>query len=124
MADFPTGVRTIEHGSFLTKEAIDLMLEKKAMLIATRSIQVNGVENPQNMPKESYKKLLLIEGENKKSYAAAVCPLKLRSLGPLFNVCSTGKGKSQMCLRHRPWMVLRRISLQSWNEWPRVWVRD
>lgn len=32
------GCKTIEHGSFLTDEAIKLMLEKDIMLISTRSI--------------------------------------------------------------------------------------
>ena len=72
IAALKAGVRTIEHGSYLDKEAIDLMLEKKAMLIATRAIVANGVDHPQNMPPESYKKLMEIADTHKKSYAAAV----------------------------------------------------
>ena len=71
------GIRTIEHGSYLDEEAIDLMLEKKAMLIATRSIVANGIDHPQNMPPESYKKLLEIAGTHKRSYATAVMSMSL-----------------------------------------------
>ncbi|KAK5122980.1 hypothetical protein LTR85_003546 [Meristemomyces frigidus] len=72
IAALKAGVKTIEHGSYLTKEAIDLMIEKDAILVATRLIQVNGLRNPQNMPEGSYKKLLVVEQENKKSYEAAI----------------------------------------------------
>lgn len=75
MAALEAGVRTIEHGSYLDKEAIDLMLAKKAMLIATRSIVANGVDHPENMPPESYKKLMEIADTHKKAYAAAVSTL-------------------------------------------------
>ena len=42
MAALKAGVKTIEHGSYLDQEAIDLMLEKGAMLVPTRSI-VTGI---------------------------------------------------------------------------------
>jgi len=42
MAALKAGAKTIEHGSYLDQEAIDLMLEKGAMLVPTRSI-VTGI---------------------------------------------------------------------------------
>ena len=43
MAALRAGVKTIEHGTYLDEEAADLMLEKGAMLVPTRTI-VAGIE--------------------------------------------------------------------------------
>lgn len=72
VAALKAGVKTIEHGSYLTPEAIELMKEKKAMLVATRCVHVWGVRNPGNMPVESYRKILAVDKANAKSYEAAV----------------------------------------------------
>lgn len=72
IAALKAGVTTIEHGSYLTPQAIELMLEKKAVLVATRWIIENGLRNRHNMRESSFKKLLEIANENKKSYQAAV----------------------------------------------------
>ncbi|KAF2162959.1 hypothetical protein M409DRAFT_68898 [Zasmidium cellare ATCC 36951] len=72
LAAINAGVHTIEHGSYLTSSAIDLMVSKKIMLIATRTIIVNGVENPASMTPEAYKKLLEVADSNRKSYEAAI----------------------------------------------------
>jgi imidazolonepropionase-like amidohydrolase len=66
------GVRTIEHGSYLDEEAIALMKEKGAILIATRLIVEEGIKNPAEWPPASYQKLLKIRAQNKKAYALAV----------------------------------------------------
>lgn len=63
---------TIEHGSYLNDEAIDLMKKKGAILVATRFIQVNGIGHPENMPTESFKKLLVVEKANKEAYTKAI----------------------------------------------------
>lgn len=73
IAALEAGVHTIEHGSYLTDEAMELMKEKKAMLVATRLIQTVGIKDPDGMPKESYSKILEVERANFKSYQAAVC---------------------------------------------------
>ncbi|CAK4034781.1 integral membrane [Lecanosticta acicola] len=90
LAALHAGVKTIEHGSFLTKEAIDLMLEKKAMLVATRFIQQNGVDHPENMPPDSYKKLLEVVDSNRKSYEMALKEGRRRSptSGRAKNLCA------------------------------------
>ncbi|KAI5364562.1 Putative metal-dependent hydrolase, composite domain superfamily [Septoria linicola] len=72
LAALHAGVKTIEHGSYLTEEAIALMEEKDAMLIATRFIQQNGLDHPNNIPPSSYAKLLEIVDVNEKSYQAAI----------------------------------------------------
>ena len=43
MACLRAGVKTIEHGSYIDEEAADLMIEKGAILIATRLIVENGL---------------------------------------------------------------------------------
>jgi imidazolonepropionase-like amidohydrolase len=43
MAALRSGVKTIEHGSYIDEEAADLMLEKGAILVATRLIVANGL---------------------------------------------------------------------------------
>lgn len=73
IAALKAGVHTIEHGSYLTDEAIELIKEKQAMLVATRLIQVVGVKHAESMPKESYVKIVECERANLKSYEAAVC---------------------------------------------------
>ena len=72
MAALEAGVQTIEHGSYLDEEAINLMLKNKAMLIATRSIVAHGVDHPEDMPAESYEKLIQLADTHKEAYAAAV----------------------------------------------------
>ena len=72
IAALKAGVHTIEHGSYLTDEAIEMMKEKKAMLVATRLIQTVGIKDPDAMPKESYTKILECERANFKSYQKAV----------------------------------------------------
>ena len=43
MAALNAGVKTIEHGSYLDEEAVDLMKEKGAILVTTRLIVENGL---------------------------------------------------------------------------------
>jgi imidazolonepropionase-like amidohydrolase len=43
MAALRSGVKTIEHGSYIDEECADLMLEKGATLVATRLIIANGL---------------------------------------------------------------------------------
>ena len=44
VAALKAGVKTIEHGSYLDEEICDLMLEKKAILVPTRTIIEIGLE--------------------------------------------------------------------------------
>ncbi|CRG90925.1 hypothetical protein PISL3812_07971 [Talaromyces islandicus] len=85
------GVRTIEHGSYLDEEAIALMKEKDAILIATRLIVEEGIKNPAEWPPISYQKLLKIRAQNKKSYALAVQHGVKIALGTDWNAGEHGK---------------------------------
>ena len=92
------GIKTIEHGSYLDDEAINLMLEKKAMLVATRTIVENILANHEGVPPESYKKLLETSGSHKKAYAAAVS-------SPWYSPCLS-KGLIHVCRSKRVFAAL------------------
>ncbi|PYH97526.1 hypothetical protein BO71DRAFT_438783 [Aspergillus ellipticus CBS 707.79] len=66
------GCRTIEHGSFLDEEAIELMIEKGAMLVATRSVIESGLAMRDLFSPSSYQKLLEVADAHKSAYQLAV----------------------------------------------------
>jgi len=72
MAALHAGVRTIEHGSFLDEEAIRLMLEKDAMLVATRAIVEFNMSQSQFLDETQKRKMHEVAGSHKRAYAAAV----------------------------------------------------
>ncbi|KAI9736064.1 MAG: hypothetical protein M1818_006240 [Claussenomyces sp. TS43310] len=72
IAALKAGCKTIEHGSYLDEEAIELMKDKGAILIATRSIQEGGLQLPEMWSPRQYEKLKVIVGQNKKAYELAV----------------------------------------------------
>ncbi|RAH49328.1 metal-dependent hydrolase family protein [Aspergillus brunneoviolaceus CBS 621.78] len=66
------GCRTIEHGSFLDEEAVELMREKGAILVATRSVIETGLSMRQLFTPGSYQKLLEVADAHKQAYRLAV----------------------------------------------------
>ena len=66
------GVKTIEHGSYLDEECLELMKEKDAIYVPTRLIIEAGLAEKENWPPVSYRKLVAIAGHHKKAYALAV----------------------------------------------------
>ena len=66
------GVKTIEHGTYLDEEVCDLMKEKGAILVATRTIVANAVNHPELLNPESYQKILETAKYHGKAYALAV----------------------------------------------------
>ena len=72
MAALRAGCRTIEHGIFLDNEAIDLMLEKDAILVATRGTLEWAVQNPDAWNPDQYEQLLSIRSQHRKAYTMAV----------------------------------------------------
>jgi len=72
MTALKAGVHTIEHGSYLDEEACDLMLEKGAMLVATRSIVEYGVNHLSEIPPGTRQKMLDTSVQQKKAYALAI----------------------------------------------------
>lgn len=72
MAALRAGCHTIEHGTYLDQEALDLMLEKNAMLVATCSILEFGVQHPEAYTKEIYRKMIETQQAHKESYKMAI----------------------------------------------------
>ncbi|KAI9663226.1 MAG: hypothetical protein M1821_008274 [Bathelium mastoideum] len=66
------GVKTIEHGTYLDEEVCEMMKEKDAILVATRTIVENGVNHPELMNPGSYQKILETAKHHAKAYALAV----------------------------------------------------
>ena len=72
MAALRAGCTTIEHGSYLDEEAIKLMIEKKAILVATRTVIDVGLKHKPLFTPVSYKKLQDLADSHEKAYKAAV----------------------------------------------------
>jgi imidazolonepropionase-like amidohydrolase len=66
------GVKTIEHGSYLDEECVELMKEKDAILVATRLVIQSGLDNKDEWPPLQYSKMVKIAAPHKKAYALAV----------------------------------------------------
>ena len=66
------GCRTIEHGSFLDEEAVELMKEKGAILVATRSVIESSLAMKDLFTPSSYQKLLEVADAHKEAYQLAV----------------------------------------------------
>lgn len=66
------GVQSIEHGTYLDDEAIALMKEKGAILVATRLILEFGIKNLDQLPEEARKKVMETADAHKAAYAKAV----------------------------------------------------
>lgn len=72
MAALHAGCHTIEHGTYLDEEAVELMLEKDATLVATSLVIEYALENPDAWSKEMYAQMLKTERFHKKAYTLAI----------------------------------------------------
>ena len=72
MAALRAGCTTIEHGSYLDEEAINLMLEKNAILVATRTVIDVGLRYKQAFTPKSYERLQGLAVAHSNAYKAAV----------------------------------------------------
>ena len=72
MAALRSGVKTIEHGSYLDEEAADLMLEKDAILVATRLIVESGLSMKNYMPPYAYAKMVELADSHLKAMKIAI----------------------------------------------------
>lgn len=72
LAALRAGVSTIEHGSFLTGEAIDLMKKQNAILVATRTIVEGGLQLKDRWSANSYRKLQEVAVAARQSYKEAI----------------------------------------------------
>jgi len=72
MAALKAGCRTLEHGTYLDDEAVDLMMEKGAMLIATRTIVVEAMKHLDLIPPASRDKMRETAKYHKRAYELAI----------------------------------------------------
>ena len=72
MAALRAGCRTLEHGSYLDDEAIEIMKEKGVMLIATRTVVEEGMKHLDTLGPQQRAKMIQINGVHKAAYAHAV----------------------------------------------------
>ena len=72
MAALHAGVHTIEHGTYMDDECVELMKKSGAIYVPTRTIVKIGVEHPELMPPESYQKMLVTARHHKAAYRLAV----------------------------------------------------
>ena len=72
LAALRAGVRTLEHGTYLDDECIDIMKEKGVMLVATRQVVTEFMKRLDLLPPKQRAKLIMVSEVGKKSYAHAV----------------------------------------------------
>lgn len=72
LAAIRAGCKTLEHGTYLDQECISLMKENDVMLVATRTIVIEGVKHPELMSKESYAKMLETAKHHLEAYKLAI----------------------------------------------------
>ncbi|KIW19896.1 hypothetical protein PV08_00471 [Exophiala spinifera] len=72
MAALEAGCHTIEHGSYLDTESVDLMVKKGAMLVATRSVIESCLAMPEIFPPRAYQKMLSVANAHAEAYALAI----------------------------------------------------
>jgi len=72
MAALRAGCHTLEHGTYLDEEAVDLMLKKDAMLVATRTILVESMKHIDLIPPTSRDKMRETAKYHKQAYELAI----------------------------------------------------
>jgi imidazolonepropionase-like amidohydrolase len=72
MAALRAGCHTIEHGSFLTEEACDLMLEQGAILVPTRFVIEALLPQMEKLPRYAYEKGLMVSDAHATSLKLAI----------------------------------------------------
>ncbi|KAK3065541.1 hypothetical protein LTS18_000018 [Coniosporium uncinatum] len=91
MAALKAGCRTLEHGTYLDDEAVDLMKEKDAMLIATRTIVVEATKHLDLIPPASRDKMKETAKYHKQAYELAIKRGVKIALGTDLGVSSPGE---------------------------------
>lgn len=72
MAALKAGCHTIEHGTYMDEECAELMKKNGAIYVPTRTIVKIGVDHPELMSPESYKKMLETAKHHRAAYRLAV----------------------------------------------------
>lgn len=91
MAALRAGCHTIEHGTYLDEEAVELMLEKDAMLVATSLVVEYALQNPDAWSKEMYAQMVKMSEFHRKGYALAVRKGVRIALGTDLGISTTKK---------------------------------
>lgn len=91
MAALRAGCRTLEHGSYLDDEAIEIMKEKGVMLVATRTVVEELMKHIDMLGPEQRAKMVQINGIHKAAYAHAVQSGVKCALGTDLGVSTPGK---------------------------------
>ncbi|TLZ79132.1 MAG: hypothetical protein E6K05_09030 [Methanobacteriota archaeon] len=92
MAALRAGCGTIEHGSYLDEEAVDLMIQRKAILVPTRYIleRLIALGPKMSIPDYAYRKVVAIGDQHKRSLQLAIRKGVRIALGT--DIWSTGEG--------------------------------
>jgi imidazolonepropionase-like amidohydrolase len=90
IAALNAGARTIEHGTYLDEESIKLMVEKGAVLVATRAVNEAFKKSSHLLNPESLEKFQKIEPQRRAAYAAAIKGGVKIALGTDFGVSIPG----------------------------------
>ena len=92
MAALQAGCRTIEHGSYLDDEAVDLMIAKEAILVPTRYIleRLITLGPKMNLPDYAYRKVIVMGDQHKRSLQLAIRKGVRIALGT--DIWSSGEG--------------------------------
>lgn len=72
MAALHAGCHTIEHGTYMDDECVALMKKQGAIYVPTRTIVKVGVDHPELMSPESYRKMLETARHHRAAYRLAV----------------------------------------------------
>src|SRR5437016_1012302 len=92
MAALRAGCGTIEHGSYLDEEVVDLMIQRNAILVPTRYIleRLIALGPKMSIPDYAYRKVVAIGDQHKRSLQLAIRKGVRIALGT--DIWSTGEG--------------------------------
>ena len=94
MAALRAGVGSIEHGTYMDDECIELMKKRGVVYVPTRTVVVEGLKHPELMSPESYAKLKVVAKVHREAYRLAVkAGLKI-VLGTDCSISTPGLGVS------------------------------
>ncbi|OCL03569.1 hypothetical protein AOQ84DRAFT_302547 [Glonium stellatum] len=94
MAALKAGCKTLEHGTYLDEEALNLMKEKEAILIPTRTIVKEALKNKDLLSPESQEKMVEVAKRGEKMYKEAIKSGVKIALGTDLGVSVPGLGLS------------------------------
>ncbi len=100
MAALEAGVLTIEHGSFLDEEAADLMLATGAILVPTRFVVDDLIENSEGLPAYVARKAAMVADRHEQAMKLAVAKGVRIAAGCDLFVSGENHGRNGAEIRH------------------------